>query len=130
MFSEYPDMMSIEEVRAALRIGRSTVYNLIHSGEIRYFKIGASIRVPKNCLLEHNAHLLLSPIEAQKYLDGIEWKREFHKQNNTKLIETYSYYNSEGVLLDNVSFKSFSTAAQFVSASSKNGLDAWHIMKN
>ena len=41
----------------------------------------------------------LSPIEAQKYLDGIDWKREFHKQNNTKLIETYSYYNSEGVLL-------------------------------
>lgn len=41
----------------------------------------------------------LSPIEAQKYLDGIKWKREFHKQNNTKLIETYSYYNSEGVLI-------------------------------
>ncbi len=41
----------------------------------------------------------LSPIEAQKYLDGIDWKREFHKQNNTKLIETYSYYNSEGVLI-------------------------------
>ena len=41
----------------------------------------------------------LSPIEAQKYLDGIEWKREFHKQNNTRLIETYSYYNSEGVLI-------------------------------
>ena len=41
----------------------------------------------------------LSPIEAQKYLDGIDWKRELHRQNNTKLIETYSYYNSEGVLL-------------------------------
>ena len=41
----------------------------------------------------------LSPIEAQKYLDGIEWKRAFHKQNNTRLIETYSYYNSEGILL-------------------------------
>ena len=41
----------------------------------------------------------LSPIEAQKYLEGIDWKRELHKQNNTKLIETYSYYNSEGVLL-------------------------------
>ncbi|WP_158212979.1 UvrD-helicase domain-containing protein [Fibrobacter sp. UWB2] len=41
----------------------------------------------------------LSPVEAKKYLDGIDWKRELHKQNNTKLIETYSYYNSEGVLL-------------------------------
>ncbi len=41
----------------------------------------------------------LSLVEAQKYLEGIEWKRDFHKQNKTKLIETYSYYNSEGVLL-------------------------------
>lgn len=41
----------------------------------------------------------LPPIEEQKYLDGIRWKRELHKQYGTKLIETYSYYNSEGVLL-------------------------------
>lgn len=42
----------------------------------------------------------LSPVEEKKYLDGIEWKRNFHKKNGTKLIETYSYYNSEGVLLE------------------------------
>ena len=41
----------------------------------------------------------LPPVEEQKYLDGIRWKRELHKLYNTKLIETYSYYNSEGVLL-------------------------------
>lgn len=41
----------------------------------------------------------LSPIEEKKYLDGILWKRDFHKMNGTKLIETYSYYNSEGILL-------------------------------
>ena len=41
----------------------------------------------------------LPPIEEQKYLDGIRWKRNLHKQYGTKLIETYSYYNSEGVLL-------------------------------
>lgn len=41
----------------------------------------------------------LPPIEEQKYLDGIRWKRELHKLYNTKLIETYSYYNSEGILL-------------------------------
>ncbi|MCR5456624.1 MAG: UvrD-helicase domain-containing protein [Clostridiales bacterium] len=42
----------------------------------------------------------LSPIEEEKYLDGIQWKRAFHKQNGTKLIETYSYYSSEGRLID------------------------------
>ncbi|MBO7595664.1 MAG: UvrD-helicase domain-containing protein [Bacteroidales bacterium] len=41
----------------------------------------------------------LSSVEESKYLDGIEWKRALHKEHNTKLLETYSYYNSEGVLL-------------------------------
>lgn len=42
----------------------------------------------------------LSGIEEQKYLDGMAWKRSFHRSNGTKLLETYSYYSSEGVLLD------------------------------
>ncbi|AQR93104.1 UvrD-helicase domain-containing protein [Clostridium saccharoperbutylacetonicum] len=41
----------------------------------------------------------LSKIEEQKYLEGIDWKRGFHNQNGTKLLETYSYYNKEGRLL-------------------------------
>ncbi|WP_315074483.1 UvrD-helicase domain-containing protein [uncultured Clostridium sp.] len=41
----------------------------------------------------------LSPIEEQKYLNGIEWKRQFHKENKTTLLETYSFYNKEGRLL-------------------------------
>ena len=42
----------------------------------------------------------LSEIEEQKYLDDMKWKRDFHAQNNTILIETYSYYNKEKRLLD------------------------------
>lgn len=41
----------------------------------------------------------LSEVEETKYQEGIEWKRETHKKNKTKLIETYSYYNSENRLL-------------------------------
>ena len=41
----------------------------------------------------------LSPIEEQKYKDSMEWKRSVHKQYNTCLLETYSYYSSEGHLL-------------------------------
>ena len=41
---------------------------------------------------------LMSNIENKKYLEDIQWKRNFHRQNGTKLIETYSYYNSEGIL--------------------------------
>lgn len=42
----------------------------------------------------------LSSIEEKKYLDGVSWKRAFHKKNNTRLIETYSYYFSKGILFE------------------------------
>lgn len=41
----------------------------------------------------------LSAFEAQKYLDGMQWKRSIHAQYHTALMETYSYENAEGVLL-------------------------------
>ncbi len=42
----------------------------------------------------------LSSYEEAKYLQGMEWKREKHQELGTILIETYSYYNQEGILLD------------------------------
>lgn len=42
----------------------------------------------------------LSDIEAKKYIDDMKWKREFHKIHHTKLLETYSYYNKQGILLE------------------------------
>ncbi len=41
----------------------------------------------------------LNKKEEERYLDGIEKKRRIHSINGTKLIETYSYYNSDGVLI-------------------------------
>lgn len=41
----------------------------------------------------------LTEIEEQKYLDDMKWKRNFHKKNGTKLLETYSYYNYEKRLI-------------------------------
>lgn len=42
----------------------------------------------------------LSDIEEKKYLEGMAWKRQQHRTNGTKLLETYSYYSSQGVLLE------------------------------
>lgn len=42
----------------------------------------------------------LTPFNEQKYVEEMELKRETHKTNNTKLLETYSYYNRDNVLLD------------------------------
>ena len=43
--------------------------------------------------------LWLNQKEAQKYSDGIKWKKSLHKSYGSNLIETYSYYMSEDRLL-------------------------------
>lgn len=43
--------------------------------------------------------------ERQRYIDGMQWKREIHLQYNTNLIETYSYYSSDGSLIKNLEKK-------------------------
>ena len=41
----------------------------------------------------------LSSVEEEKYVEDMNWKKQWHKQNKTKLLCTYSYYFSEGRLL-------------------------------
>ena len=41
----------------------------------------------------------LSQEDEKKYLDGMAWKRALHKQRGTRLIETYSWYLTDGILL-------------------------------
>jgi len=36
--------------------------------------------------------------ENKNYEKAIKWKRETHKLNGTDLIETYSFYQKEGIL--------------------------------
>ena len=38
-------------------------------------------------------------IKAERYLEGMQWKREVHKHYGTRLIETFSFENREGSLL-------------------------------
>jgi excisionase family DNA binding protein len=41
-----PLLLKIPEVAAALRVGRSTVYELIAKGELKVVHIGRAVRVP------------------------------------------------------------------------------------
>lgn len=38
--------------------------------------------------------------EEQKYIKGMDWKRELHQKNQTTLVESFSYYNKQGILLE------------------------------
>lgn len=50
---------------------------------------------------EHNrAPWLATEFEEQKYLDGILWKRDIHRKNGTQLLESYSYWNRDNLLID------------------------------
>jgi len=53
MFNDYPDIMSINDLRSALGIGRTKAYELVSAGEIRSIKVGKSIRIPKSSLLDY-----------------------------------------------------------------------------
>ena len=44
-------------------------------------------------------------IDTKKYIEDMVWKIETHKNNNTKLIQTFSYEKSDGELLSNLKTK-------------------------
>ena len=72
MFSHYPDLLSVNDVRHALRIGRTKAYEMIKSGEIQSIKIGNAIRIPKISLLDYVNGNIYNMEEAAKrrYKEG------------------------------------------------------------
>ncbi len=49
----------------------------------------------------------------ERYHSGILWKRKIHEKYNTKLIETYSYENTEGTLISGLKKKLINHQVQF-----------------
>lgn len=52
MFENCPDIMTVRQVSDAIGFSRPIVYELLHRGAIRHFKVHTSFRVPKNALIE------------------------------------------------------------------------------
>ena len=52
-FEKLPDILAVEDLQAALHIGRSTAYQLIQNNQIRSFRIGRSIKIYKQSLVEY-----------------------------------------------------------------------------
>lgn len=53
LFTQYPDILSISDLRTALGIGRTKAYELVNSGELRSIRVGNAIRIPKSSLLDY-----------------------------------------------------------------------------
>ena len=51
-WDDLPDLVTPEDARAFLQVGRNTIYELIKSGALPSRKFGKLIRIPKSALLE------------------------------------------------------------------------------
>lgn len=47
------EIMTVEELMELLHIGKSTVYQLLDSGEIKAFRIGRKWKIPKKAVYEY-----------------------------------------------------------------------------
>jgi len=53
MFSDYSDVMTVEDVASALRIGKNSVYALLQSHAIGSRRIGRKYLIPKSCVIDY-----------------------------------------------------------------------------
>lgn len=51
-YDNIPDIMTVDEMRKVLKIGRNKAYSLVKSGEIKSLKIGEIYRIPKRYLID------------------------------------------------------------------------------
>lgn len=74
MLEEYSDVLVIEDIMEILKIGRNSAYKLVNSGEIKFLKVGRSIRIPKGFLLDYlygkyytdDSNMLCAPMSTRK----------------------------------------------------------------
>ena len=53
MFETYDDILTIEEVAEALKIGTSQAYKIVRSGDLKGYKEGKDWKVPKVSLINY-----------------------------------------------------------------------------
>lgn len=54
MFTNYPDIVNIEQMRKMLGgIGVNLAYKLLKQGKIKSMKIGREYKIPKSCIIQY-----------------------------------------------------------------------------
>ena len=56
MFEKSPDIMTFKECQKLLKVGKNTLLDLIHSGEIDAFRIGNRWKITKESIVEFLKH--------------------------------------------------------------------------
>ena len=53
MFPDYPDIVTVKQLRDMLGVSRALAYKLISDGEIQVVKIGTSLKIPKVSVINY-----------------------------------------------------------------------------
>ena len=53
IFTEYPDIISVQDLMEMLHISKTTAYRLLHNREIFSFKIGDKYKIPKESVIDY-----------------------------------------------------------------------------
>lgn len=51
-FESLPLLLTVGEMASVLRIGRNPAYQLVKDGNIQSIRVGRSIRIPRNALIQ------------------------------------------------------------------------------
>ena len=57
MLERVPEIMTFNECRSLLKIGKNTLLNLLHNGDIGAFRIGNRWKIPKKAVLDYLKYL-------------------------------------------------------------------------
>ncbi len=64
MFKDYPDVLNVKQVSAALDVSTKVVYRLLRDGAIASLKIGREFRVPKIAVMKYLNVFGLAALES------------------------------------------------------------------
>lgn len=52
MFQNYPDIVSVEQIMEMLGIGKSSVYSLLKTNQLRHVRVGTKYIIPKSSVID------------------------------------------------------------------------------
>ena len=52
MYENIPEIMTLRECQQLLKVGKNTMLDLIHNGELSAFRIGNRWKIPKEAVVE------------------------------------------------------------------------------
>lgn len=51
--NDIPDILTVNDLQEALKVGRSTAYNLVQNHEIKTFRVGKLIRIRREDFIDY-----------------------------------------------------------------------------